>query len=73
LSRSTDHDALWKIVHDQCVPGQTSHHDPAPCASLDLTDRWAVLKVLVGRMGSSGNNGSGEALQDHGCAVAAAR
>jgi CDP-diacylglycerol pyrophosphatase len=49
LSRSADHDAFWKIVHDQCVPGQTSHHDPAPCASVDLTDRWAVLKDINGK------------------------
>jgi CDP-diacylglycerol pyrophosphatase len=49
LSRSADHDALWKIVHDQCVPDQTSHHDPGPCASVDLTERWAVLKDISGK------------------------
>jgi CDP-diacylglycerol pyrophosphatase len=48
LSRSADHDALWKIVHDQCVPDQTSHHDPGPCALVDLTEHWAVLKDISG-------------------------
>jgi CDP-diacylglycerol pyrophosphatase len=49
LSRSADHDALWKIVHDQCVPDQTSHHDPGPCALVDLAERWAVLKDISGK------------------------
>src|ERR1700761_462775 len=49
LSRSADHDALWKIVHDQCVPDQTGHHDPGPCAAVDLTEHWAVLKDISGK------------------------
>jgi CDP-diacylglycerol pyrophosphatase len=49
LSRSADHDALWKIVHDQCVPDQAGHNDPAPCASVDLTERWAILKDINGK------------------------
>jgi CDP-diacylglycerol pyrophosphatase len=40
----TDADAIWKIVHDRCVPDQIDHGDPAPCASVDLVDGWAVLK-----------------------------
>ena len=25
--------ALWRIIHDQCVPGERARHDPAPCAA----------------------------------------
>jgi CDP-diacylglycerol pyrophosphatase len=48
-SWSTDHDALWKIVHDRCVPDQSGHGDPAPCASVDLPQRFAVLKDINGQ------------------------
>ena len=45
-------DALWKIVHDKCVPDQETNRDPSPCAYVDLAkgpDRgYAVLKDLVG-------------------------
>ena len=47
-----DPDALWKIVHDRCVPGQIEHGDPAPCATVALAtvgDKgWAVLKDREG-------------------------
>ncbi|CAN5599074.1 CDP-diacylglycerol diphosphatase [soil metagenome] len=47
-----DPNALWTIVHDQCVPDQQSHGDPAPCADVDVTDGpqtgYAVLKDIVG-------------------------
>ncbi|MDA8250891.1 MAG: CDP-diacylglycerol diphosphatase [Rhodospirillales bacterium] len=39
-----DSDALWRIVHGQCVPDQLQHADPAPCAQVALADGWAVLK-----------------------------
>jgi CDP-diacylglycerol pyrophosphatase len=44
--------ALWKIVHQDCVPDQQQHSDPKPCALVDL-DRgeaggYAVLKDLNG-------------------------
>jgi CDP-diacylglycerol pyrophosphatase len=39
-----DPDAIWKIVHDRCVPNQMEHSDPAPCTLVDLTDGWTVLK-----------------------------
>ena len=34
--RAADPDALWKIVHDKCVPDQEQNGDPAPCALVDL-------------------------------------
>lgn len=43
-----DPDALWKIVHQRCVPDQQQHGDPAPCALVDLSGGeergYAVLK-----------------------------
>jgi CDP-diacylglycerol pyrophosphatase len=47
-----DPDALWKIVHDKCVPDQQEHGQPAPCAKVDLGDGshggYVVLKDLIG-------------------------
>lgn len=44
--------ALWRIVHDQCVPDERAHHDPAPCALVSLSDGEAhgfvVLKDRTG-------------------------
>jgi CDP-diacylglycerol pyrophosphatase len=48
LLHVADPDALWKIVHDRCVPDQASRSDPAPCVLVDLTKRWAVFKDAVG-------------------------
>jgi CDP-diacylglycerol pyrophosphatase len=45
---AADSDALWKIVHDRCVPDQTAHNDPAPCTAVSLSPSeaqgWVVLK-----------------------------
>ena len=50
--RAADPNALWEIVHGQCVPGQQMHGDPAPCVEVDLRDGvgrgYAVLKDLRG-------------------------
>ena len=47
-----DPNALWAIVGGQCVPDLYEHHDPAPCAQVDLSlgqDRgWAVYKDIDG-------------------------
>lgn len=47
-----DPDALWRIVHDQCVVDVQQHHDPAPCSRVDLSGGeeggYAVLKDIVG-------------------------
>jgi CDP-diacylglycerol pyrophosphatase len=49
---NADPNALWTIVHDQCVPDQVASSDPAPCSLVDLTSGerhgYAVLKDLVG-------------------------
>ncbi len=29
--------ALWRIISTQCLPGEIEHHNPAPCALVDLT------------------------------------
>ncbi len=44
-----DSNALWKIVGGQCVPDAREHGNPAPCASVDLDQRYAVLKDINGR------------------------
>jgi CDP-diacylglycerol pyrophosphatase len=45
-------DALWEIVSEKCVPDQQQHHDPSPCAEVDLASGVArghvVLKDLEG-------------------------
>lgn len=44
--------ALWRIVHDRCVPDQRGRGDPAPCALVSLSDGEdrgiVVLKDLDG-------------------------
>ena len=49
---AADPDALWKIVHDKCVPNATRHMDPAPCTLVELpadpAKGWAVLKDREG-------------------------
>jgi CDP-diacylglycerol pyrophosphatase len=47
-----DPDALWKLVHDKCVPDQRRNDNPAPCAVVYLREGdakgYAVLKDQVG-------------------------
>ena len=49
---AADPNALWDIVHGQCVPDQRNNDNPAPCALVDLDGGEprgsAVLKDLVG-------------------------
>ena len=44
--------ALWKIAHDKCVPDQVAHHNPAPCALVDLqggeAQGYVILKDIRG-------------------------
>lgn len=51
-ARAYDPNAIWKIVHDKCVPNQEDHGDPKPCAEVDLKNGvargYAVLKDLHG-------------------------
>jgi CDP-diacylglycerol pyrophosphatase len=46
---ATDHDALKKIVVEQCAPHMQAGGGPAPCASVDLADGSAVLKDIKGK------------------------
>jgi CDP-diacylglycerol pyrophosphatase len=52
-SRAADPDALWKIVHGACVPNEAQHHNPAPCALVDLrhgvTGGYVLLKDIRGK------------------------
>ncbi len=46
--RAADPDALWKIVHDRCVPHATAGGGPGPCSFVDLAGGYAVLKDIRG-------------------------
>ena len=43
-----DPEALWRIVHDQCVPHQRTSDDPAPCALVNQDGGFALLKDIDG-------------------------
>lgn len=40
--------ALWRIVSQQCVPGQMHKQNPAPCQSVDLPRGFVLLKDING-------------------------
>ena len=46
--RAADPDALWNIVHGQCVPSELGGSGPAPCSLVDLKEGYAVLKDIRG-------------------------
>ena len=53
VRRPADHSyTLWQIVHEECVPDQEQHGNPAPCALVYLQDGvergHVILKDLVG-------------------------
>jgi CDP-diacylglycerol pyrophosphatase len=45
-------DALWIVVHDDCVPDELHSHDPSPCARVDLDGGiekgFVILKDIRG-------------------------
>jgi CDP-diacylglycerol pyrophosphatase len=51
-ARAADPSAIWRIVHDKCVPDQQAHGKPAPCALVDLSggeaNGVAILKDING-------------------------
>ncbi|MGH7120478.1 MAG: CDP-diacylglycerol diphosphatase [Acetobacteraceae bacterium] len=51
-ARAGNPDALWNIVHGQCVPDQQAHANPAPCTLVDLSAGvargYVVLKDRAG-------------------------
>jgi len=46
--RAADPDALWNIIHGQCVPSELGGSGPAPCRLVDLKEGYAVLKDIRG-------------------------
>ncbi|MGF6770440.1 CDP-diacylglycerol pyrophosphatase [Paraburkholderia sp. GAS199] len=46
---AVDSNALWKIVSLRCVPSQEATGTPGQCTSVDLDQRYAILKDIVGR------------------------
>ncbi|MGH6674561.1 MAG: CDP-diacylglycerol diphosphatase [Xanthobacteraceae bacterium] len=51
-AHSANPNALWNIVHGQCVPDEQQHGEPKPCADVDLTSGtargFAILKDIRG-------------------------
>jgi CDP-diacylglycerol pyrophosphatase len=45
---SADPNALWRIVHGQCVPHWEAFHSPLPCVSVDEVHGYAILKDIDG-------------------------
>jgi CDP-diacylglycerol pyrophosphatase len=49
---ASDRMALWRIVHDKCVPGQKASGAPAPCVFVDMAEGEdkgvAILKDING-------------------------
>lgn len=45
--------ALWRIVHERCIPDQLEHGQPAPCAYVSLAggvkNGYAIFKDRVGK------------------------
>ncbi len=46
--RAANPDALWQIVHGRCVLNQQANNAPAPCALVDLSGGYVVLKDIEG-------------------------
>ena len=44
--------ALWELVHNECVPNQTQHQDPSPCSRVDfgagIDKGYVILKDIRG-------------------------
>ena len=51
-SAAANPDALWQIVHDQCVPNAQQHSTASPCEAVSLQDGvekgFVILKDLAG-------------------------
>jgi CDP-diacylglycerol pyrophosphatase len=47
-AQASNPNALWQIIHGQCVPDQRQHRNPDPCVAVSLFGGFAVLKDLVG-------------------------
>jgi CDP-diacylglycerol pyrophosphatase len=47
-SHSANPNALWQIVHDQCVPHQAQFGVPLPCTIVNRPSGYAILKDIEG-------------------------
>jgi CDP-diacylglycerol pyrophosphatase len=52
-AQAADPDALWKIVHEHCVPNEQQRDDPDPCRIVDLhqgvAHGFVLLKDISGK------------------------
>jgi CDP-diacylglycerol pyrophosphatase len=61
---------VFTLVLKQLSPGQEMDQETVLVAGIILPGNKESFDVLVGRYGIGGNNGSGEDLEDHNCAIA---
>jgi len=61
---------LFVLVSQHLQPGQTMGAETMILAGAVSPDGSRGFDLLVGRIGVGGNRGGGEALEDHGCAIA---
>ena len=61
---------FFALVAEHLQPGQTMGAETMILAGAVLPDGSGGFDLLVGRLGVGGNRGGGEALEDHGCAIA---
>jgi len=47
-AQSSDPSVLWNVTNGKCVLHMRASNDPAPCAVVDLTDGYVILKDLIG-------------------------
>jgi CDP-diacylglycerol pyrophosphatase len=50
FTRRTNPDALWQIISRQCLPNQQAFQHPEPCAKVDETAGFVMLKDRVGAL-----------------------
>ncbi len=61
---------FFTLVLKQLAPGEKMDKETVVVAGINLPGDKEAFDVLVGRYGVGGNNGSGEDLEDHDCAIA---
>jgi len=47
-AHAADPSALWNITNGKCVPHMRESNDPAPCAIVDLTTGYVILRDIIG-------------------------
>jgi CDP-diacylglycerol pyrophosphatase len=52
IATKNDGSTLWRLVHEQCLPNQTTHGEPTPCTRVDVSEGeqrgYVILKSRNG-------------------------